>query len=723
MTDHKPDVLLLPAEEGPDGAFKQPEIVEEKAHSSATHITLKSGDAFLVANIRGDLLGANQAMGLYWHGTRFLRESNFFLEGHPLVMLSHHVSPSGLASQVDLTNPALRVDADTFIEQGEIYVSRLLELHNEELIQTFTITSFRELPRPLRFSLKFGSDFCDLFEVRGLKREEHGQLQPAQVTDKGVTLSYIGRDQVTRETQITFTPPSKYISEDRVHWSLQLERGKPVVLQMRAQLRELNAERFAKHIEVEGVRPLERPTIHTDDYLLNRLLKRGMDDLLMLCTLTPYGYYPYAGIPWFSCPFGRDGLITCLQYLPWFPEVARGTLAFLAMHQGTKTDDFTEEEPGKMLHEMRTGEMANCREIPYVPYYGSIDVTPLFLIALGEYIRWTNDLDFLRQLWPNAQLAARWMVEYGDKDGDGFLEYHRVLDSGISNQGWKDSWDSTSHENGELARSPIALSEVQGYAFAAYRNMHYLAGRLGYEDEAGHWEQKASELQVNFMRAFWWEEEQSFYIALDREKKPCKTVSSNAGQCLWSGIVPEEQAKLAIKRLMREDMFNGWGMRTLSTSAIRYNPMSYHNGSVWPHDTAMVGAGFARYGGKSEASQLLKGLYQASQHFEDARLPELFCGFIQREGFGPTRYPVACSPQAWATGAPGQILNALLGLRADAEQKRLVLEQPALPSWVNTLEVRGLYIGDQHVHFHVRRHGSQIEVQPGTENEIEIIVS
>ncbi|GHO44322.1 glycogen debranching N-terminal domain-containing protein [Ktedonospora formicarum] len=720
MTDNKPDVVLLPADEGSDEAFNQPEITEEKVHSSATQITLKSGDAFLVANVRGDLLSANQATGLYWHGARFLRECNFFLEGQPLVMLSHHVSHMGNTGQVDLTNPTFKADANTLIEQGEIYVSRLLELHHEELIQTFTITSFRELPRSLRFSLKFGSDFCDLFEVRGLTREQHGQTQPTITTEEAVTLSYLGLDEVTRETRIAFSPATTYAYEDRIHWSLSLERGKAITIKVRIGVCELNAERFAKHIEVEGSRPLAQPTVQTDDYLFNRLLTRGMNDLMMLSTLTPYGYYPYAGIPWFCCPFGRDGLITCQQYTPWFPQVTRGTLAFLAAHQGTKVDDFTEEEPGKILHEMRMGEMANCREIPYIPYYGSIDVTPLFLCILGEYIRWTNDLDFLHSLWPHAQLAARWIADYGDRDGDGFIEYHRTLESGIANQGWKDSWDSASHSNGDLAHSPLALCEVQGYAFAAYQNMGYLARRLGHEAEARGWEQRASELQARFLQAFWWEEEQSFYMALDRDKRPCAIVTTNAGQCLWSGIVPQGKAQLVTERLMREDMFSGWGLRTLSTTAARYNPMSYHNGSVWPHDTAMVGAGFARYGRKDEAAQLLKGLYQASHYFEDARLPELFCGFIQREGFGPTRYPVACSPQAWATGAPGQILNELLGMHADAEHHRLILEQPTLPPWINTLELRDLYIGERRVHLRFTRRGAHTEVEPGEENEVEL---
>jgi len=447
-----------------------------------------------------------------------------------------------------------------------------------------------------------------------------------------------------------------------------------------------------------------------------------MDDLMMLSTMTPHGYYPYAGIPWFSCPFGRDGLISCLEFLPWFPAVVRGVLTFLSAHQGTKVDEFTDEEPGKMLHEMRTGEMANCREIPYLPYYGSIDVTPLFLIALADYMRWTHDQALLTQLWPHAEAAARWMISYGDRDGDGFLEYHKASVKGLANQGWKDAWDSISHCDGQIAQSPIALCEVQGYAYAAYRAMSSLAGYLGKEQEARYWEQRAEKLQASFLEHFWWEEEGLFYLALDAAKKPCRVVSSNAGQCLWTGIVPAEISGRITDRLMCEDMYSGWGIRTLSTHALRYNPMSYHNGSVWPHDSALVGAGFARYGRKKEAVHLLRGLYQASLYFEGGRLPELYCGFPLRQGYGPTRYPVACAPQAWAAGAPFLLLNALLGLQSDAEGQRLILDRPLLPDWLQAVEVQGLRLGHKQIHLNFIRSGEQSRVIIGADNEVEVCV-
>ncbi|HZT98751.1 MAG TPA: amylo-alpha-1,6-glucosidase, partial [Ktedonobacteraceae bacterium] len=427
-------------------------------------------------------------------------------------------------------------------------------------------------------------------------------------------------------------------------------------------------------------------------------------------------------IPWYACPFGRDGLIACLQFLPWFPEVVRGTLTFLAAHQGTKVDAFTEEEPGKILHEMRTGEMANCREIPYIPYYGTVDATPLFLILLEAYMRWTNDVALLQQLWPNAEAAAHWMVEYGDKDGDGFLEYHRALDTGLFNQGWKDSLDSVSHSDGRIAESPIALCEVQGYAFAAYRATAYLARRVGQVEHASSWEQRAAELQSLFLERFWWEEEDVFYEALDKDKLPCAVVSSNAGQCLWTGIVPPEYAHKMIARLMREDMFCGWGIRTLSAQAALYNPMSYHNGSVWPHDTALIGAGFSLFGAKEQTSALLKGVYQAGLFFEGMRLPELFCGFPQRPGFAPTRYPVACAPQAWAAGAPFMLLNALLGLQPDAEHQRLTLDRPTLPDWLQSMEIRGLRLGERHLHLRLVRTGNQTNVVVDAENEVAVRV-
>jgi glycogen debranching enzyme len=702
----------------------QTDVLEEKEPFSVLHIpqiTLKYGDAFLLTDVHGDLLASKQEMGLFWHGTRFLRTCNLFLEGRPLMVLSHHVASMGNACQIDLTNTAFTVDQGIEVEQGTIHVNRHLELQADQLVQVITVTSFYTVPVPLTLSLKLGADFCDLFEVRGSARETHGSMQPPQMDGTAVTFSYCGLDHVERKTRFLFVPSADHALNDRVYWNLHLTRHQPVEIRIAVQMSQYPPqEQRAPEFAVVAQPVLAQPVLASNDPLFNRLLNRGMHDLTMLSTQTPYGYYPYAGIPWFSCPFGRDGLVTCLEFLPWFPDVTRGTLSFLAAHQGTKVEPFTDEEPGKILHEMRTGEMANCREIPYIPYYGSIDVTPLFLITLDSYMRWTNDLSFLEQLWPHAQAAAHWLTDYGDRDGDGFIEYHKVSEKGLANQGWKDAWDSTSHGDGRLATSPIALCEVQGYAFAAYRAMGTLARCLGNAQEAQQWEQRASTLQQQFLCSFWWEEEQVFYLALDSEKEPCDVVTSNAGQCLWTGIVPQEKAERIIARLMREDMYSGWGLRTLSTQAARYNPMSYHNGSVWPHDNALVGAGFARHGGKAQAGQLLKSMYQASLYFEDARLPELYCGFVQREGYGPVRYPVACSPQAWAAGAPFLLINALLGLRPDAQQQILTLNHPELPPWLQSLEIGDISLGEKPIHLRFVRTGDRTEVQIAQDNEAEI---
>src|SRR5262249_46164633 len=455
----------------------------------------------------------------------------------------------------------------------------------------------------------------------------------------------------------------------------------------------------------------------------NRMLVRGMHDLEMMCSRTKQGLYPYAGIPWYVCPFGRDALITALEFLPWFPQVARGTLAFLAAHQGTQMDEFTEEEPGRILHAYRTGEMANCREIPFIPYYGTVDANPLFLITLEAYIRWTDDLEFLRRQWPSATAAARWMLEYGDRDGDGLIEYAKTSEKGLVNQGWKDSWDSVMHADGTLAHAPIALCEVQAYAYGAYHALGYLAERLGQVEEARRWADTAESLQKRFIERFWWPEEEAFYLALDGEKRPCKVVSSNAGQCLWTGIVPDEQAGAIAQRLLRPDMYTQWGIRTLSDKAARYNPMSYHNGSVWPHDTALIGAGFARYGYKMEAGELLGHLFGVSLYYSGSRLPELFCGFARVSGHGPTRYPVACQPQTWAAGAPFLLLGAALGFEPDANHNRINLRAPTLPAWMDSLELKGLRLAQQDLHLRFERseNGTSVILTNSAEIEVHVV--
>ncbi|HEX4203486.1 MAG TPA: glycogen debranching N-terminal domain-containing protein [Ktedonobacteraceae bacterium] len=724
MINSTPEIIM----EAKNNLRMETEKEEEGLHiqDSSTlpiqQIVLKSGDAFLISDISGDFLTASKEMGLFWHGARFLRSCNLLLHGHPLMMLSHSVAERGDTCRIDLSNETLSDQKAETIGQGEIHIGRQLELLADQLIETITVTSFHATPVDLSLQLSMGADFCDLFEMRGATRKQHGQMaQPQQTTD-ALVLGYRGCDDVERYTHVGFMPPIEQAEPGNVNWQLQLQRGEPVELRLVVQMSDTDTKTLMPNTSASQLGALREPTIESGDVHFNQLLQRGMHDLVMLSTQTPQGYYPYAGIPWFCCPFGRDGLIATQQFLPWFPEVARGTLAFLAAYQGSKVDAFTDEEPGKILHEFRTGEMANCHEIPFVPYYGTIDATPLFLITLEGYTRWTNDIAFLKELWPNALAAANWIIEYGDRDGDGFLEYGTFSAKGLGNQGWKDSNDAVSHSDGQLAKTPIALCEVQGYAYAAFRAMSYLARQLGEEGTAERWEQKANSMQERFLRDFWWEEEQTCYLALDGDKKPCAVVSSNPGHCLWSGILPKELAQAMTRRMMREDMHSGWGIRTLSTQEARYNPMSYHNGSVWPHDSAVVGAGFARYDGKREAGVLLEDLLQASRYYERARLPELYCGFPQRLGYGPTRYPVACSPQAWATGASYMLLNSLLGFQPDAEQQRLTLDRPTLPDWLPSLEISGLYVGQKHVHLRFIRTGEYTEVIIGKQNEADVRV-
>ncbi len=718
-------------------------VLQGEASASVEKIALKFGEAFMVLDTRGNLPESEQETGLYWHGARFLRTLDLFLDSAQLTGLSHSISDEEGTCQIDLTNPYLPRDGEgQGIAHGTAHVRRRLALRGRALTQQITLTSYNEEPIDLAVSLLVNADFRDIFEIRGLHRGKRGELAEPRLGHGEVTLSYLGADQVARQTRLDLDPPADEVGPalDRdgerlagacaLVWRLRLRNGAPMSLRLTARMWEGEpatdeAQRWpsVEPGREEPLRPRQAPALVSDNTFFNRALTRGMHDLEMMCARTPQGLYPYGGIPWYVCPFGRDALITSLEFLPWFPDVARGSLGFLAAHQGRKIDTFTEEQPGKIMHELRRGELANLREIPFIPYYGTVDATPLFLITLEQYIRWTDDGKFLRQMWPHALAAARWMVDYGDADGDGFLEYQRSATTGLVNQGWKDSWDAISHADGSLAEGPIALCEAQSYAYAAYRAIAWLAERAGHGDQSASWRARAPPLRARFTERFWWPEQGCYYLALDGAKQPCKVVASNAGQCLWGGIATQEEAEAVVERLLRPDMYSEWGIRTLSSQAARYNPMSYHNGSVWPHDTALVGAGFARYGFQREAARLLGNLYGVSLHYEGARLPELFCGFARLHGHGPTRYPVACSPQSWAAGAPFLLLSAILGFEPEAEHGRLTLRRPTLPDWLARREMRGLRIGALNGRLRFDRAGEETAVVLSQYSEIDIHVA
>jgi glycogen debranching enzyme len=580
-------------------------------------------------------------------------------------------------------------------------LARRLTIFGPQLYHWLAVESFVHERHDLALTLSFAADFVDVFEVRGHPRPQRGEMLPREGDARVVRLGYRGLDGLRRTSTLVFDPPPDRLDATGADYHLPLGPGDRFELSLvvTANVEPVAAPRPLTFFDAAQRRraPVERLTqeatrVRTNHDLFDHWLQRSRHDLHLLLTETADGFVPYAGIPWYVAPFGRDALITASQLLPFEPEIARGTLRYLARLQGNVDDAFTDQEPGKILHEYRRGEMATCREIPFIPYYGSVDATPLFVMLASDYLKWTNDVDFAREMWPAVERALAWMWAMGEAQGRGFLAYARRSPVGLPNQGWKDSHDSVMYADGRLAEPPIALAEVQGYQYAALLGAAAMAEALGRDAEAPALRARARRLQERFEADFWLPDEAFYALALDRDGTPCRVISSNPGHLLWTRIVSDSRAQIVARRLLQDDMFTGWGLRTLSSRERQYNPMSYHNGSVWPHDTALAAVGMREYGMNAQFLTLATGLFEAVLQFDDMRMPELFCGFPRVAGYAPTRYPVACSPQAWASGVVFQLVGAMLGLRPEAADNQITLARPTLPGWLTWIEIRGLRV-------------------------------
>jgi glycogen debranching enzyme len=599
-----------------------------------------------------------------------------------------------------------------------LHVVRTIFLWRDTAYQRLAIHNHGDRPVDLRLTMLFDSDFADLFEVRGLRRKRRGLLGRHVTRPATTVLSYRGLDANLRQTLLSFDPPPSELTATTASYRLDLapQEAQPIFITVGC-----GAPEPPKPVPIlRALRAVHRnrraishnaATVETSNDLFNEMLCRSMADLHMLMTNTPQGRYPYAGIPWYSTTFGRDGLITALQMLWLDPRIAQGVLRRLAAFQAKTDDPASDAQPGKILHEMREGEMAALREVPFGLYYGSVDATPLFVMLAGLYVERTGDDATIVELWPAIEAALAWIDGPGDSDGDGFIEYYRATEQGLANQGWKDSQDAIFHADGRLAEGPIALAEVQGYVYCAKHLAANCAERLGRSDRARRLRAEADLLAQRFDASFWCPEIETYALALDGNKEPCRVRSSNAGQVLFTGIAKPERATKVADGLLRPQFFSGWGIRTIANTEARYNPMSYHNGSIWPHDNALIALGLARYGHKRSVERVFKGLFDAATYMEMRRLPELFCGFQRGRGRGPTLYPVACAPQAWASATPFTLIEASLGLQFDHAANEIRLHNPRLPSFLDELVLRNLQLKQSSVDLKVRRHANEVSVE------------
>jgi len=663
-------------------------------------LIIKEGDLFLMTDADGNIPRGNRhGYGLYKGDTRYLSVYDLsFGEVKPVALLS--TGALGYASEHHLTNPALQTAEGKHIPKETLEIRRHRIVNSNRLLESIQVTNYGIFRATVNLCFDFNADFVDIFEVRSMRRRHRGRLSTPKVSADSVMFEYVGLDNVQRRTEIKFSPPPLQIWHNGALFVISLGHRESTTISVTVSLDGAEpdgafSQEFSSLASAYSEWLNSCTQVFTSNEFFNAMLERSLSDIRMLMNhgSNSAGRYVAAGVPWFNCLFGRDSIIVALQTLAFNPAIARDTLRILAQWQGQKIDTWRDEEPGKILHELRTGEMATVGEIPS-PYYGSIDATPLFLILATKYFAWTNDLAVLHELKDSLLKALKWIDEYGDSDKCGYVEYSKRSHKGLINQGWKDSRDGIVNNDGTLARPPIALAEVQGYVYAAKRGMAWLLPFLGEHELGKKLRQEAAKLKRRFNRDFWLEEERFYALALANNKEPVRSITSNPGQCLWTGIIERNKAANLVERLFSNEMFSGWGIRTLSSCAARYNPLGYHLGTVWPHDNSIIAMGLKEYGFENELNELATALYDCCRCFDYYRLPELFCGTPRSAYSLPVRYPVACRPQAWAAGTLPFLLQALLGLVPNAPDKELWIVRPQLPYWLERVEVRKLRVGD-----------------------------
>jgi glycogen debranching enzyme len=682
------------------------------------NLTLVDGKTFLATRTSGDIAPARAPdVGFFHDDTRFLSFMEMRVGGLRTVLLSSSTEKTFL-SQIELTTSNIHLRDSFDLPENTIHIRREQMLDSDVLIERIAFDNFNLHRVEVKVEIEYGADFVDVFQVRGMGRAATGQYFQPLVKENSLNFYYRGLDNVMRSTLIEMDPAPSEISGQVARWDLTLESLQHLEFNIRIKP-SVEGEKhhrgkvvdFTAHLkhrrETYQRWEAETTAFTSSNDVFDVMLRTAVSDFHALRIPDNDDHVIAAGIPWFATLFGRDSIIAAYQSLSLDPQLAIETLRVLARYQGTEYNDWKDEEPGKILHEYRHGEMTRADEMPFGPYYGSIDATPLFLILLSETWNWTADEDIVEELLPAAYRALNWIERYGDLDGDGFVEYLRRSKRGLANQGWKDSWDANIHRDGTIARPPIALAEVQGYVFDAKYRMASLLRHFGDSERADRLKKESSELAKRFEKAFWMPHRGFFAMALDADKKPLEVISSNPGQLLFTRIMGRERARAVVNRLMRPDMFSGWGWRTLSNEEQVFNPLSYHRGSVWPHDNSLIAHGMALNEHRAPVLRAFTTLFQAALTFRDYRLPELFCGVQRREHDVPVHYPVSCSPQAWASGSMFLILSSLLGIRPSGPKKELNIINPVLPDWLDHLHIRHLKIGKSLVGLDFTRRGER----------------